>query len=105
MRDEEQTRVAAAAIRRGAVRLSRRLRSARPSEALSATKVGVLGHLHRYGPSSPGQIAAADHQRPQALTRVLAELETNGLIDRVPSAHDGRAVTLRLTPAGTEVLY
>lgn len=96
--------LAAATIRRGVVRLSRRLRSARSGEALSATKIGVLGHLHRHGPSSPGQVAAADHQRPQALTRVFAELTAAGLIERGPSEHDGRAATLRLTAEGTRVL-
>jgi DNA-binding MarR family transcriptional regulator len=104
MRDDQQLMLAAAAIRRGTIRLSRRLRSSRSSEALSATKIGVLGHLHRYGPSSPGQVAAADHQRPQALTRVFAELEAAGLIERGPNEHDGRAATLALTVDGNRAL-
>jgi hypothetical protein len=62
-------------IRRGTIRLARRLRVERPAEALSANKVSVLGYLHRHGPDTPGGVAQADHQHPQSLTRLLAELE------------------------------
>jgi DNA-binding MarR family transcriptional regulator len=102
--DDQLTLRTAAVIRRGTVRLSRRLRGARSPDALSGAKVGVLGHLHRHGPSSPGAIAAADQLRPQALTRVFAELEADGLIRRAPSAQDGRAATLSLTDTGIETL-
>jgi DNA-binding MarR family transcriptional regulator len=102
--DDGEALRTAAAVRRGVVRLSRRLRGARARGALSGTKVGVLGHLHQRGPSSPGAIAAAEQLRPQALTRVFAELEADGLIRRAPSARDGRGATLSLTDAGAEVL-
>src|ERR1700754_481057 len=102
--DDQQVRSAAAAVRRGTIRLSRRMRGARSRAALSATKIGVLGHLHRHGPSSPGEVAAGDHQRPQALTRVFAELEAAGLVVRTPSERDGRAATLSLTGDGARVL-
>jgi DNA-binding MarR family transcriptional regulator len=91
---------AAAALRRGTTRLGRRLRAERPPGALSANKVSVLGHLHRSGAATPGEIAAADGQRPQSLTRVFAELELAGLITRAPSEVDGRAAVLDLTEAG-----
>ncbi|HEX4246736.1 MAG TPA: MarR family transcriptional regulator [Pseudonocardia sp.] len=95
---------AAPGIRRGVIRLSRRLRGARPAHALSATKIGVLAHLHRRGPSSPSEIASADHQRPQALTRVFAELEAAGLVHRAPNEHDGRGAILSLTTDGAGAL-
>ena len=94
----------AAALRRGTLRLSRRLRATRPADALSATKIGVLAHLHRHGPSSPGAIAAADHHRPQALTKVFAELVGAGLITRAPSERDRRGATLMITDEGRAVL-
>ncbi|MER6352299.1 MarR family transcriptional regulator [Streptomyces sp. NPDC001634] len=55
--------------------------------SLSPHQLGVLGQLHRHGPATPGEIAAAERQRPQSLTRVFAELEGEGLIpaNRVPS--------------------
>jgi DNA-binding MarR family transcriptional regulator len=91
-------------IRRGATRLARRLRAERPASALSANKLAVLGHLHTHGSVSPGAIAEAERQQPQSLTRVLAELEQDGLIDRSRSAVDGRSSILSLTAAGRDAL-
>jgi DNA-binding MarR family transcriptional regulator len=94
-----------AELTRGAVaRLARRLRVERPADALSSNKVGVLSQLHRLGPSSPGEIATAEHQQPQSLTRVFAELESDGLVRRKPNEADRRGAVLELTSAGTTVL-
>ena len=93
-----------AAIRGGATRLARRLRVERPDGALSGTKVGVLSHLYRAGPSTPGDIAAAELQRPQSLTRTFHELQDQGLISRSASPVDGRAALLELTAAGKAAL-
>lgn len=95
---------AAAALRRGTTRLGRRLRAERSPAALSGNKVSVLGYLRRFGPGTPGEIAAADGQRPQSLTRVFAELELAGLITRTRSDQDGRAAVLHLTSAGLREL-
>jgi DNA-binding MarR family transcriptional regulator len=95
---------AVAEIRRGATRLARRLRSERPPGSLSPTKLAVLGHLQTHGPDSPGDIAVAEHQQPQSLTRVLAELEDAGFIDRSRSEADGRSSILSLTDAGRDAL-
>lgn len=94
-----------AELTRGAVaRLARRLRVERPADSLSSNKVGVLSHLHRHGPSSPGEIAAAEHQQPQSLTRVFAELASEGLVRRSPNAADRRGSVLELTRTGMMVL-
>lgn len=85
-------------------RLARRLRAERPADSLSSNKIGVLSHLYRRGPSSPGEIAAADHQQPQSLTRVFAELESAGLVTRAPNTADRRGSVLALTSAGADAL-
>ncbi|MET9910746.1 MarR family transcriptional regulator [Streptomyces sp. NPDC006476] len=90
----------AARIRRGVIRLNRRLRQERGDGSLSPNQLSVLGHLHRHGPSTPGEVAAAERQRPQSLTRVFAELETEGLILRAPDPTDRRQSVLSLTEAG-----
>jgi len=38
-------------------------------------------------------------------TRMLAALESEGLIERIPDPSDRRAKLLKLTPAGTEALH
>jgi DNA-binding MarR family transcriptional regulator len=91
-------------IRRGVTRLAQRLRAQRPPDGLSSNKLGVLSHLYRHGPSTPGQISAAERQHPQSLTRVFAELEADGLVSRSRSDHDGRAWVLTLRPAGQDAL-
>ncbi len=97
-------RATAAEVRRGATRLSRRLRAERPADALSVNKLSVLSHLYRNGPTTAGRLAAAEHQRPQSLTRVFAELEQEGLIFRSESAEDRRQCVLDLTAAGLRAL-
>ena len=90
--------------RQGVTRLARRLRAERPRDALSPNKIGVLAHLHRHGPSTPGEVTVAEHQRPQSLTRVFAELETDGYVTRTRSDRDRRESVLDLTPAGRAAL-
>jgi DNA-binding MarR family transcriptional regulator len=94
----------AARVRRGIMRLNRRLRQERGDGSLSSNQLGVLGHLHRNGAATPGEIAAAERQRPQSLTRVFAELEAEGLVVRRPDTVDRRQSVLRLTEAGRRAL-
>ncbi|MCO6004115.1 MarR family transcriptional regulator [Actinoallomurus purpureus] len=94
----------AAQVRQGVIRLGRRLRAERSPEALSVNKLGVLSHLHRHGPATAGELAAAEHQRPQSLTRVFAELEQAGLMTRIRDERDRRQSVLAITPAGTTAL-
>lgn len=86
------------------MRLNRRLRQERGEGAFSPNQLIVLGHLHRRGPSTPGEVAAAERQRPQSLTRVFAELETAGLIVREPGTVDRRQSVLTLTAEGERAL-
>ncbi|MEV6948496.1 MarR family transcriptional regulator [Streptomyces sp. NPDC051172] len=94
----------AARVRRGVMRLNRRLRQERGDGSLSANQLLVLGHLHRNGTATPGEVAAAERQRPQSLTRVFAELEAEGLILREPGTVDRRQSVLSLTEAGRRAL-
>jgi DNA-binding MarR family transcriptional regulator len=91
-------------IRAAVLKLARRMRTERPAGALSSNKVAVLGYLRRNGPSTPGQLAAADGQQPQSLTRVFTELQRDGHIVRTRSPRDGRAAVLTLTDAGARAL-
>ncbi|MGW0770840.1 MarR family winged helix-turn-helix transcriptional regulator [Streptomyces sp. NPDC002676] len=94
----------AARLRRSVVRLNRRLRQERGDGSLSPNQLAVLGHLHRNGPATPGEIAAEERQRPQSLTRVFSELEAEGLIVREPGTADRRQSVLTLTEAGRTAL-
>ncbi|MCD9876651.1 MarR family winged helix-turn-helix transcriptional regulator [Streptomyces guryensis] len=90
----------ASRIRSGLVRLNRRLRQERGDGCLSPNQLSVLGRLYRHGPATPGEVAAAERQRPQSLTRVFAELEAEGLIAREPGTADRRQSVLSVTEEG-----
>lgn len=94
----------AAELRNGALRIARRFRAERPSGGLSPNQLGVLTHLFRDGPATPGEIAANRQQQPQTLTRVFADLERNGFLTRTRSERDHRQVVLEITQSGREAL-
>jgi DNA-binding MarR family transcriptional regulator len=95
----------ASVIRRGVNRLDRRLRSEGPHDGLALGKLSILGHLFRAaGPMTPTELAAADRLQPQSVTRVLAELERDGLVARRPDGTDGRRFRITITAAGRSAL-
>jgi DNA-binding MarR family transcriptional regulator len=94
----------AAVVRRGATRLARRLRTERPEPRETLLELSILAHLHRRGPMTPGTLAAAERLQPQSLTRALARLERQHLIDRRPDDEDRRRSLLALTEAGRQAL-
>ena len=100
----ETGRRSAATIRRATTRLQRRLRAEGAPGGLSTGKLSVLGHLFRAPPMTPGELAAADSLQPQSMTRVLADLERDGLVTRAPDPDDARRVHIAITDAGEAVL-
>jgi DNA-binding MarR family transcriptional regulator len=97
---EDEVLRAAMAVRRGATRLARRLRSERPEAAETLLELSVLGHLYRRGPMTPGALADNERLQPQSLTRALARLERDRLVLRRSDETDRRRSLLALTEAG-----
>jgi DNA-binding MarR family transcriptional regulator len=107
--DEDAVRAdslrAADALRRGLTRLYRRLRRVRADHGVSPSKLSVLGRLHRAGgPLTAVELARLERLQPQSLTRIIAELETGGLVARQPDQSDRRAVLITITDAGRTLL-
>jgi DNA-binding MarR family transcriptional regulator len=94
----------AAALRRAVTHLIRRLRAESSDSGLSTNKLGVLGHLHRCPEATPGDLATAEHLKPQSLSKLLAELEADGFLEREKSPRDQRRSLLRLTPEGRDTM-
>jgi DNA-binding MarR family transcriptional regulator len=99
-----ETRRRAAQVRRGIMRLSRRMRAQRTGEPLSASKLSVLGWLNRKGALTQTALATLERVRPQSLTRILAALDADGLIRRCAGENDRREVVIQLTEAGHAAL-
>jgi DNA-binding MarR family transcriptional regulator len=94
----------AASLRVSVMRLGRRLRNERESEGLTLSQMAVLGTLSRCGPSSAGDLAAAEKVKPPSMTRTIAGLERLGLVERHAHQSDGRQVVVALTPAANAVI-
>jgi DNA-binding MarR family transcriptional regulator len=84
--------------------LLRGLRADSAPGALAPAKWSVLAQLHRLGPLAPSELARHERVRLQTLTRLLAEIETAGLIVREIDDADGRRRVLSLTPSGRTLL-
>ena len=104
MSDQELAQAAATDVRRGIFSLGRRLRLGRSAASLTTLELSVLGHVHRRGPLSPGDLAALERVQPQSLTRTLTSLQEHGLTVREPDPADGRRSLLAITTAGLTAL-
>ncbi|MYW96229.1 MarR family transcriptional regulator [Amycolatopsis rubida] len=84
--------------------LHRRLRKVDNAEVLTPSQTAVLGRLHRTGPSTQSQLAAAEHVRQQSMGATLAELDRLGHLERTRDPHDGRRVVLSLSTLGDKTV-
>jgi DNA-binding MarR family transcriptional regulator len=95
---------AAHTLRMSVMRLHRRLRRERPDNGLSLTNLSALGRVDRDGPMTASELADGERIQPQSVTRVVADLERRGLIERLPDDTDRRRILLRVSPAGRELI-
>ncbi len=91
-------------LRNAIMRTARRLRTTATGEGLTATQSGVLATLVREGPRLAGDLAAAEAVNPTMLSRVLAHLEGEGLVERAPAPDDARCTQVRATAAGRRLI-
>lgn len=88
-----------------AIHLLRRLRreddaSGLPAPQLSAMSVIVFG-----GPITLGALASAEQVRPPTITKLVAALEEQGLVERETDPRDRRVMRVKATARGTRLLY
>jgi DNA-binding MarR family transcriptional regulator len=84
-------------FRRSVTRLGRLLGATMPKGELSPMKLSALGILRRAGPLSASALAVRLGILPQSLTRILADLESEGLLTRTRDARDAREHILEPT--------
>jgi DNA-binding MarR family transcriptional regulator len=80
--------------------LGRVIRRLRAEPGPPVALLTVLGRLDRDGPASTSDLAAAERMRPQSMAQTVHELETAGLVTRLPDATDKRRWFVELTQAG-----
>lgn len=96
----------AAELRISVMRLRRRLAAERhPDNELSIGAMAVLGHLHRHGDTSIGELAVAERVKPPSMTKLVNCLEDGGYVVRRPHETDGRQVVVALSEEGHATLH
>jgi DNA-binding MarR family transcriptional regulator len=91
-------------LRSAVMRLSRRLRHQRVDESLSPTEMSVLGTLARCGSATPSELARKEHVQPPSMTRIVAMLETKGLVRLEPHPEDRRQKVVTQTEQAESML-
>ncbi|KAA9158565.1 MarR family transcriptional regulator [Amycolatopsis acidicola] len=90
---------------RGVVgQLHRRLRQVDNAEVLTPSQSAVLARLHREGPATQTQLAAAEHVRQQSMAATLGALDELGYLERTRDPKDGRRVVVALSDLGSKTV-
>jgi DNA-binding MarR family transcriptional regulator len=87
-----------------AIRLLRRLRAEDAASGVSAPRLSALSVLVFAGPHTIGELAAAEQVRPPTISRLVRDLERDGLVEREADSHDARVQRVRATAAGRALL-
>jgi DNA-binding MarR family transcriptional regulator len=85
------------ALRRGA-------RAAAPASALAMAQLELLAALAEQPGARPGQVARRLNMRANTVTTIVNALSASGMLERVTSADDRRAVELTVTEAGRQAV-
>jgi DNA-binding MarR family transcriptional regulator len=88
-----------------AIHLLRRLRREDDASGLSAPRLSALSVVVFGGPITIGDLARAEQVRVPTMSRLVAALEKEGLLRRVPDRDDRRVIRVAATASGRALLY
>jgi DNA-binding MarR family transcriptional regulator len=97
--DPDDVAGTAAALRLAVGRLFRHMRK-ESSGGHSLTQLGILATLDRQGPTTLGDLALGEGVAKPTVTKAIADLTAEGLVEKVPDPTDGRVCFARLTDEG-----
>jgi DNA-binding MarR family transcriptional regulator len=87
-----------------AIHLLRRVRKQDATMAQAPARLSALSVLVFGGSMTAGQLAAAEQVKPPTISRIVAGLERDRLVKRVPDVTDARRVHLQATPKGAKLM-
>jgi DNA-binding MarR family transcriptional regulator len=87
-----------------AIHLLRKLRTTDAGTGLTPPRASALSVLVFGGPRPLGALAAAEQVRPPTMTRLVRDLERDGLVTRRPDAGDRRLQWIHPTARGRRLL-
>jgi DNA-binding MarR family transcriptional regulator len=91
-------------LRLAVTRTARRLRQ-EGTVGFSPSQGAMLATIERHGPLTPSELAQRERVQRPTVTRTLARLEADGIVQRAADPADGRSFLVSLTPAGLELLH
>ncbi len=94
----------AARLHSAALHLLRRLRAEDAPAGLTAPRLSALSVVVFAGRITPGELAAAEQVRPPTVSRLVRDLEAEGLVRRRRDPRDRRVRWLEATAAGRRLL-
>jgi DNA-binding MarR family transcriptional regulator len=88
-----------------AIHLLRKLRKEDEGSGLNAPRLSALSVIVFGGPITLGDLARAEQVRPPTISKVVAILEAQSLVEREVDAGDRRVTRVRATARGTKLLH
>src|SRR5690349_15935012 len=93
----------ASRLRLAVMRLARVLRQ-NAQEGITPSQLSALVSVERDGPVTLGELATLEGVQPPTMTRIVAALEEEGLVEREVDKADRRVSRLHITVAGRRLL-
>ncbi len=93
----------AARLRLSVTRLARRLRQ-QADTGFTLSQLSTLASVHNHGPLTLGALAEHERIAPPSITKTVAKLEAEGLVERIPDPTDGRVTRVATTAAGRRLI-
>jgi DNA-binding MarR family transcriptional regulator len=88
-----------------AIHLLRRVRKQDAATGEGPARLSALSVLVFGGPTTLGQLAAAEQVKPPTMSRIVTGLEESRLAERLTDSKDARRVRIRATPDGERLLH
>jgi len=94
----------AEALHRAAIGLLRGIKTADQETGLSPPRLSALSVLVFAGPQSLASLAKAEGVKPPTMSKLVAELEQEGLVEKSADPRDGRGLVIAATSQGRKVM-
>lgn len=102
--DADSCRELADGLHSAAIHLLRRLRKVDEATGLSPARLSALSVLVFGRPMTLGELAAAEQVRPPSMTRLVRDMQRDGLVTTRKDATDRRAIRIAATPRGAALM-
>jgi DNA-binding MarR family transcriptional regulator len=93
----------AAHLRLAITRTARRMRQ-EAGAGLTPSQTAALATVQRHGPLTPSELAERERIKRPSATRLIANLEGEGLVVKTPDPADGRSCLVAVTAEGAALL-